>query len=644
MIKDASQLDLCDQTEQMTINYGWRGEIDTFLSTTPTNWIETLSANYQFLYQQRSTATQQQAWIECGEILRSQLSNLLQTRPDAATWTIIFEYELPSEGGRRPDVVILGAGHILVFEFKQKSTPSTADIDQVAAYARDLAEYHSESSRNPVTAILVLTRTTKENRLHNKVEIINPSNIATYLDSLETTQPKISSQAWINANYSPLPTVVQAAQQIFQNESLPNIKSAQSAGIPELLAYLNELAETAEQKKERHLVLITGVPGAGKTLVGLQFVYQNPLQIDGKRSAIFLTGNAPLLTVLQYALKSKAFVQAVRNFYIQYQMRRQTAPKEHMIVFDEAQRAWDRDRMAEKYGIGLAAAGAVIGICDRIPDWCVLVGLIGEGQQIHVGEEDGIEQWNLGFEPIASKWHVHCAAEPSKVFSAIPAERLHTKDLFNLTTSLRTHVAQHVQDWIAYVLSGEFDQAAKVIPSLIDEGFDTYLARDLESAKSYCRDRYHEQSDKRYGFVASSRARNLTQYNIKNDYISTQKLNVGAWYIDSPNSSLSCCALNGVVTEFSCQGLELDFPIVCWGNDLIWRDGAWASTTRQKNVRDPLRLRLNSYRVLLSRGRDGFIIFVPPDPKMDGTFEALQATGLRLSSTSSGELLQRNAV
>lgn len=639
MQPDVSQLNLLNSTEP-SINYGWLGEIAAFLSTPPTDWIETLSTNYQSLYRQRSTATQQQAWIECGEILRSQLSNLLQTRSDAATWTIIFEYELPSEGGRRPDVVILGAGHILVFEFKQKSTPSTADIDQVAAYARDLAEYHSESSRNPVTAILVPTRTFKENRRHNKVEIINPSNIATHLESLEETSPEINPEAWINADYSPLPTVIQAARQIFQNESLPNIKSAQSAGIPELLTYLNQLAETAEQKKERHLVLVTGVPGAGKTLVGLQFVYQNPLQIDEERNAIFLTGNAPLLTVLQYALKSKAFVQAVRNFYIQHQMRRQSAPKEHIVVFDEAQRAWDRDRMAEKYGIGSAAAGAVIGICDRIPDWCVLVGLIGEGQQIHVGEEDGIEQWNLGFESIASDWHVHCAAEPSKVFTAIPAERLHTNRLFNLTTSLRTHVAQHVQNWVAHVLLGEFEQAAKIIPSLIAEGFDTYLTRDLEVAKLYCRDRYHEQSDKRYGLVASSRARNLTQYNINNDYVSTQKLNVGAWYIDSPDSSLSCCTLNGAVTEFSCQGLELDFPIVCWGNDLIWRDEAWVSTTRQKNVRDPLRLRLNSYRVLLSRGRDGFIIFVPPDPKMDSTFEALQTIGLRLISTSSGESLK----
>ncbi|NDJ15822.1 DNA/RNA helicase domain-containing protein [Myxacorys almedinensis] len=634
---------MSEHSQPLAINYGWLGKIARFLSTSPDAWLETLSANYQSLYRQRSTATQQQAWVECGEILRSQLFDLVSTRPGAAAWVLVFEYELPNEGGRRPDVVILGAGHILVFEFKQKSTPSSADIDQVAAYARDLAEYHSASSHHPVTAILIPTRMAKENRFHNTshgtVEVINPATIATYLHSLKQACSEIDANAWINAEYSPLPTVIQAARQIFHHQSLPTLKTAHSAGIPQLLAYLNRLAKTAEQNKERHLVLITGVPGAGKTLVGLQFVYQNPWQTDEKRSAIFLTGNAPLLTVLQYALKSKAFVQAVRNFYIQYEMRRQSAPKEHIIVFDEAQRAWDRDRMSEKYGISSAAAGAVIGICDRIPDWCVLVGLIGEGQQIHVGEEDGIEQWNLGFEAISSNWHVHCATKPSQLFTEIPPDRLHPNDDLNLTTSLRIHLAKQVQNWVTHVLLGEFDQAATIAPTLRAEGFDTYLTRDLEFAKSYSRDRYHNQSEKRYGFVASSRARNLTQYGIRNDYISTQKLNVGAWYTDPADSLLSCCALNGVVTEFSCQGLELDFPIVSWGNDLIWQDQAWVSTTRQRNVRDPLRLRLNSYRVLLTRGRDGFIIFVPPDAKMDSTFEALKLTGLQVNLPISEELL-----
>lgn len=608
------------------INYGWFSSFSDFLGTPLEHWLKTLNANYQQLYRQRATGTQNQAWEDCGKVLRSQFSQLLTARSESSTWSLIFEYELPGEGGRRPDLVILGAGHILVFEFKQKGNIAIADLDQVSAYARDLSEYHSASFENPVTPVLVPTRYAKESGFEQGVQILNPTEISTYLATLDTIQPEIDPDVWINAEYEPLPTVIQAARRIFQQEPLPAIKRAHSAGIPDLLNYLNQLIETAQQRKEKHLVLITGVPGAGKTLVGLQFVYQNSLHENGKRNAAFLSGNAPLISVLQYALHSRAFVREIRNFYIQHEVRKQSAPKEHIIVFDEAQRAWDSDRMSEKYGITSAAAGAVLRICDRIPEWCVLIGLIGEGQQIHVGEEDGIEQWNLGLEQV-SDWHLHCAPEQEQHFRV---KHLYTNALFNLDTSLRSHVAKDVQLWVAHVLSGEFDQAAQLMPILVRQGFDAYLTRDLESAKDYCRDRYQTQCDKRYGLLTSSRARNLTQYGINNDYMATQRLKVGAWYVDPPDSPLSCCALETVVTEFSSQGLELDFPIIAWGDDLLWRNGAWSTSTRQKNVRNPLRLRLNSYRVLLTRGRDGWIVFVPPESKMDDTFERLQKSGLIL--------------
>lgn len=611
--------------EQCSINYGWFGTIAEFLASE--DWLETLQKNYQQLYRQRSTTTQNQAWLDCETILRSQLSNLVTARSDSQDWTLIFEYELPGEGGRRPDLVMLAAGHILVFEFKQKSILSPADLDQVAAYARDLAEYHRASSEHPMTAILVPTRYTKENSLRNTLQVINTEALSTYLESLEEISPKIDANAWIHSEYTPLPTVIQAARQIFQNEPLPSIRRAQSAGIPQVLTSLDQLVETAYNQKERHLVLLTGVPGAGKTLVGLQFVYQNPFQLDGERQAIFLSGNASLITVLQYALQSKAFVQAVRNFYIQHEARRQKAPAEHIVVFDEAQRAWDAERMSEKYGITSAAPGAVLRICERSPDWNVLLALIGEGQTIHVGEEGGMEEWSQGLQEVQSDWHIHCASEQAEFFNGF--DRLHLNDALDLTMSLRSHLAKNVQSWVAQLLSGDIEKAATLMPSLISEGFNAYLTRDVEVAKTYCRDRYHSQFDKRYGFVASSRSRNLAHYDIKNDYVSTKKVNVGAWYIDPPESPLSCCALESVVTEFSAQGLELDFPIVGWGDDLRWQNSAWVASTRQKNVRDPLTLRLNSYRVLLTRGRDGFVVFVPPEAKMDSTFEVLQLAGLR---------------
>jgi hypothetical protein len=613
-----------------TVNYGWLGSIAAFLQTQIASWLETLSANYQALYQQRATATQIQAWRDCAEILQAQLLKLAAARPESSNWTLIFEYELPREGGRRPDLILLAAGQVLVFEFKQKPQPSRADLDQVAAYARDLATYHRACHNLPVVPILVPTRRKKASQPQLGVQVLNPAEMANYLGQVPSQSVEIDPKSWVQADYAPLPTVIQAARTIFQQEPLPQIKRAYSAGIPELLEYLYQLVEIAQARQQRHLVLITGVPGAGKTLVGLQFVYQPSLHQDepkGDQKAVFLSGNGPLITVLQYALKSKVFVQAVRNFYIQHEVRRQTAPSEHMIVFDEAQRAWDAERMAEKYGIDSAAAGAVLRIAERVPDWCVVVGLIGEGQEIHVGEEEGLEQWNQGLIQTSAPWHVHCAPGQAEFFTVVASEHLHTHSRFNLTTSLRSHLASHVQTWVAHLLSGEFAQAALLLPSLQQQGFDAYLTRSLETAKAYCRERYPDQPHKRYGLVASSRARNLASYGIPNDYSSTSRLNMGAWYIDPPDSPQSCCALERAVTEFGCQGLELDFPIVGWGDDLRW-DETWISSTRQRNVKNPLRLRLNSYRVLLTRGRDGLIIFVPPEPKMDSTFEALQSAGL----------------
>jgi hypothetical protein len=640
---DTAQLSLLDADPPPSLNYGWMGTIQHFLVTPTASWLEILQSNYQALYQQQASATQRQAWQDCGEILQQQLGRLVQLRPESTDWTLIFEYELPQEGGRRPDLVLLAAGHILVFEFKQKSKPVSADLDQVAAYARDLTEYHQASHLRSVTPILVPTRCQEsQSQRPSSVQVLSPLDLADYLTQIEPLSEPIDPLAWVQSVYAPLPTVIQAARSIFQQEPLPDIKRARSANIPQLLDYLDRLVTTAQTQQERHLVLITGVPGAGKTLVGLQFVYQHPSSFSANpkaslRQAVFLSGNGPLITVLQYALKSRVFVQAVRNFYLQYEVRQQAAPSEHMIVFDEAQRAWDAERMAEKYGIERAAAGAVLGIAERVENWCVVVGLIGEGQEIHVGEEGGLEQWHEGLTQAKASWHVHCAPGQTAFFPTVPAERLHTDPLFNLTTSLRSHLASHVQTWIAHLLAGDWEAASLLMPQLEQDGFDAYLTRDLEAAKAYCRERYQHQPQKRYGLLASSRARNLASHGIPNDYYATSRLNMGAWYIDPPDSPASCCALDRAVTEFGCQGLELDLPLIGWGDDLRWQPepqsktqpGTWTSTTRQRNVRNPLRLRLNSYRVLLTRGRDGLVVFVPPEAKMDSTNAVLQAAGLK---------------
>ncbi|MGF1460288.1 MAG: DNA/RNA helicase domain-containing protein [Leptolyngbyaceae cyanobacterium] len=616
----SEQLDLFVADESIA-GYGWLGTVADFLQLSLEAWLAHMLSQYQRLYRQPPAQTQRQAWQDTATVLYQALC-----QPHHSGWVLIFEYELPREGGRRPDVLILAGDSIWVLEFKQKATIVAADLDQTAAYARDLAIYHPGCRDRPIRSLLVLTRREQPAALRADVQPVSSPQLADILAAERAAGCEVDVQAWMTADYTPLPTVVQAARQIFQHEPLPSIRRAESAGIPQLLQTLNQLVQQAAEEKERHLVLITGVPGAGKTLVGLQFVYQNPLANSDRPQAVFLSGNGPLIQVLQYALKNRVFVQPVRNFYLQHQVRQQSAPQEHIIVFDEAQRAWDAERMAEKYGIEQAAGGAVLRIAERVEDWAVVVALIGEGQEIHVGEEEDIDQWQVGLEQAEQRWQVHCPQRYETIFAGV-SDQLDAAPQFDLTMSLRTHRAEAVQAWINQLLSGRLTTAAKLMPQLWESGFRIYYTRDLETAKQYCRDRYGDQPAKRYGMVASSRAKNLTTYGVANDYKSTLRVKSGPWYIDPPDSPRSCCALEQVVTEFGCQGLELDLAIVAWGGDLTWQADTWHCNTRQRQVQDPRRLRLNSYRVLLSRGRDGVVIFVPPESGMDGVAIALMAAG-----------------
>ena len=224
-------------------------------------------------------------------------------------------------------------------------------------------------------------------------------------------------------------------------------------------------------------------------------------------------------------------------------------------------------------------------------------------------------------------WYVHCPAKISHIFKA--AERVQTCDELDLTISLRSHLAEDVQVWVAMLLNGELTAARATVERIINQGFNMYVTRDFEQAKTYARDRYAGQLDKRFGILASSKGKNLPIFGIHNDWSYTSRLRQGPWYNDNPDSANSCCQLTEVATEFSCQGLELDFPVVAWGSDLKWNGETWISPPQPRSgAHDPHQLRINSYRVLLSRGRDGFIIFIPNSIDMNSTYDALRISGV----------------
>jgi DUF2075 family protein len=437
---------------------------------------------------------------------------------------------------------------------------------------------------------------------------------------------EIDLTAWLNSDYKPLPFLVEAARRIFANEPLPHVKRALSAGIPQAVDLLCKIAGDAASNGQRVLVMLTGVPGSGKTLTGLRLVYEHSSQLG---SSTFLSGNGPLVQVLQDALGNRAFVRDLHAYIRSYGIGRRK-PKEHVVVFDEAQRAWDQAYMQQKRGVPKGEPQLLIEAGEKVEAWVALVGLVGDGQEIHSGEEGGIRQWADAVRPpIASQeWGVHCAPRLAADFER--SSPVTHKEL-DLSLSLRSRRAEQLHAWVQNLLDGSLSFAARLAPPVHDEGFPMYLTRDLDEARRYVRARYEGDTDKRYGLISSSHARSLPKFGVDNSWPATSRLKVARWYNDPPGKESSCCALEATVTEFSCQGLELDLPVLCWGEDYAWTGSEWKLTPiRRRYVQaDPKQLLKNVYRVLLTRGRDGLVIFIPPTPVLDQTEVALLAAGVR---------------
>jgi hypothetical protein len=453
--------------------------------------------------------------------------------------------------------------------------------------------------------------------------------------------------------YAPLPTIVQAARELFHKRPLPFIKRARASTEP-ALEYITAVAHEAARTKTRHLVMLSGVPGSGKTLVGLQLVHAgwvDDLAVtrdSGKptAAAVYLSGNGPLVQVLQHALSEaggggRTFVQPIKSYVAYHGRRRSVAPPEHLIVFDEAQRAHDAERVAHVHDTEVRQSEPehLLEFCERIPDWCVLVALIGEGQAIHVGEEGGPGLWSDALRSITqpSNWTAHGPPQLRSVFSDAGVAVRWT-EVLNLDTEIRFHLTPKIHEFVAGLLNGTSHEILRRLSDELYRGGHRFLiTRDLNAAKSYPCERYADAINARYGLLASSRDKWLLDFGVDNSFQTTKRLRVGPWYNALPTDPSSCCRLETVATEFSSQGLELDCAVVAWGSDLLWENGDWSianSRRTQGHVRDPLSLRKNIYRVLLTRGRDATVVFTPPDARFDHTFEHLLSAGFRDLTTS----------
>lgn len=608
------------------VGHGWSGSIRDFLET-PRSLIEAdLQKHISALFGKGASGSQKGAWEEEIDILGVVFRDLSISRQDVLDWSLVFEYELPLEGGRRPDVIVLGPGSLLVLEFKQDSNLHRSAIDQVAAYARDLAEYHSSTHGVPVNPFVIPTKTKGLLFEKDNVSVLSPNMMAAYLDGLPTESP-IELSEWIKGDYAPLPTLIAAAKMIFNHERLPAIRRAESLGVRDAVEALKKIARESQHSSSRSLAFVSGVPGAGKTLVGLQFVYEGA---DEETSAIFLSGNGPLVEVLRDALKSKAFVRDLHSFIKSYGLTAKV-PSQHIIVFDEAQRAWDAEHMNNKNSVPTSEPELLIGIGEKLPNWTTLVGLIGHGQEINSGEEAGILGWaNALSSPAAvSEWTIFSPPRFSQDFQGLQVTEVPELDL---NKSLRSRQAEDLHEWVEQFLDGEISASARIAERMLLQNYPILITRELEKAKTYLRELYEGQPKKRYGILASAKDQILPQFGLLNGFQDTKRIKFANWYNHDLGESGSGCNLDDVVTEFGCQGLELDMALVAWGSDYLWDGTHWQIRNMRPKYRqkDPHQLRKNSYRVLLTRSRDGVVIFVPPLDNFNATEHALLAAGARL--------------
>ena len=586
--------------------------IADFLKTSDSDILKSLKDGSAKLYNKPAEDSQVRAWNNEISVLKDSFKALPED------WIVILEYILPREEGRRPDVIILTGTKILVLEFKQYAEEHLSQLDQVVGYTRDLREYHSYCYKKTVLPFLVLTKTQNVNVVHGDVQVFSADRLSEGLLKYKEDDRTIDAIPFLDGEYQPLPTIISAAKKFFNKEPLPQIRTATSLKINDTLAYMQTKADEAIKYHKNLLMFVTGVPGAGKTLVGLQFTFNN--SSANRQDAVMLSGNKNLVKVLQYVLNSKNFVSSIHGFLKSYGGKATAVPNESIIIYDEAQRAWDEERARARRDAS-SEPNDLMNIA-RKKNGVVLIGLIGEGQVINAGEEAGIEQWNTAVEDSGMDWEICCPSHISKFF-----KNPTISDELNLSSSLRSKSALQLPKWIDAVLAGDSDEAKKIISenNLLKE-FPIYLIRDLSNASKYFTQRYENEPEKKYGLIVSAKAKNLKNYKIDNSFDTTNNVEPGPWFTAKKTEPASCCMLKKCMTEFGVQGLELDFPIMCWGDDFTYENGNWKhipTDYEKKELKDPFTIRQNAYRVLLSRGREGMFIFVPNEAKMNETYDFL---------------------
>lgn len=595
---------------------------------------------------------------------------------------LLFEYSIPRLG-KRVDVVLLIDGIVFVLEFKVGERAFTAAaLDQVWDYALDLKNFHETSRLRRIIPTLIATKAPATGEYFetsfspdgvSAPAKVSPSDLPRFLEHVLAlrSEPALAAEPWELGRYNPTPTIVEAAMALYASHQVQEI-SRSDAGATNLRLTSQALTDViAEARTKQHKVIcfVTGVPGAGKTLVGLDIATR--FSDEGQLHSVFLSGNGPLVAVLREALARdkiaqerlagkrltkktalapiQAFIQNVHHFRDAY-LADKRPPSDHIAVFDEAQRAWNVEQtarfMQRKRGLPNFCQSEpefLISCLDRHRDWAVIICLVGGGQEINTGE-GGVSEWVAAVRRSFPHWNVHISPELSdqeygsgEALTTLNAHRTVVPDpRLHLAVSMRSFRAESLSAFVKWTLDLDERRAREALLALGDR-YPLVLTRSLPAAKRWLRAK--ARGSERFGLMVSSQAQRLKPHAID----VRSPMDPIHWFLDDKEDVRSSFYLEDVATEFHVQGLEVDWGAIVWDADLRLGPNGWEHFsfvgTKWNRVRSDSRQTFlkNAYRVLLTRSRQGMVIVVPNgddsdrtrSPSMyDRTYEYLRRLGV----------------
>lgn len=657
----------------------YRAQCREFLRADPAAILGHLLGGWEGSGSQALTASQKWAWEVSVHVLQRCCRAIADIPDGHRSCSILLEYAIPRRG-KQVDAVLLLDDVVVVIEFKVGATSFARDaLRQVEDYALNLRDFHKESAGRVLLPVLCATKAPRssehwEVRADAAVQpvlLVNRDTAATAIVRAcsichRSDAEVIPMEAWNVSPYEPVPTIIEAAQALYAGHDVQEIcrSHAGAFNLSTTTRRVLEILGDARARKQKVACFITGVPGAGKTLAGLNIVHSPRTARHDLGLGAFLSGNGPLVQVLTEALardkklregdtlvaarhEVETFIHNVHRFVQHYHDDNPLdVPVDHVIVFDEAQRAWDADKV-RRHSRGKregSEPSMLIGAMDRREDWAGVVALVGSGQEIHDGEA-GLAEWGHVIREEFPHWSIWASPEAVSGGASTGgrglfeeggpgAVQVHADEALHLGVSLRAYRAAAASAWADAVVDGDVTGAQKAMRGM--GLFPVALTRDLDAARRWLR--MQARGTRRCGLVACSGAKRLRPWGVEVN----ADFDAAMWFLASPEDVRSSYYLELVATEFGIQGLELDWVGVCWGADLAREGDVWKHRrfrgTKWEDIRGDVKRQFlrNKYRVLLTRAREGIVIWVPPgdvsDPtrhpaSYDATADYLQACG-----------------